>query len=140
MNIEMLIIKHLNKIRYFIDANRYTYKVEDVIEEYKSKYGKCYISHTMNHCITNLVDSLEILEILEIELHEKNKKYEKNILKNYIGCMTKAYRLRTINWCVVRDILLNGTSTAGKTSSINKCIELDIDPYSYDLDRGTSNE
>lgn len=131
---ENLTIKHRGKIKDFIKGNSYTYKVEDIIEEYQTKYGKSYVSYTMNHCIENLVDSLEILSKIEIDLNEIKKKYEKNILKNFINCMTKAYRLRTPNQAVVRDILLNGTSTAGQTSCIRRCIELNIDPDGYELE------
>jgi hypothetical protein len=62
------------------------------------------------------------------------KNEELRILKNFLSCMTKAYRQRTQNWEVVKDILLNRTSTAGQTSCISKCINLGIDPYTYDLE------
>jgi len=55
------------------------------------------------------------------------------ILRNFIDCTTKAYRQRTCNWCVVRDLLMNRTSTAGMTSCIAKCRELSIDPHGYNL-------
>jgi len=61
------------------------------------------------------------------------KAYELRILKNYIDNMPKVYRKRHVNFVIVQDILLWGTSTAGKTSCVNKCIELGIDPYGYDL-------
>ena len=60
---------------------------------------------------------------------------ELRILMNFIGCMTKAYRLRTPNWAVVRDILMNLTHTAGQTSCVAKSRELGIDPWGYDLNR-----
>jgi hypothetical protein len=60
---------------------------------------------------------------------------EMRIVMNFIGCMTKAYRLRTPNWVVVRDILMNRTYTAGRTSCIAKSRELDIDPWGYDLNK-----
>lgn len=42
------------KIEKFIKDNHYTYKVEDIIEEYKTKWGKAYVSYTMKHCIESL--------------------------------------------------------------------------------------
>lgn len=61
------------------------------------------------------------------------KQYELRIIENFLDCMSKAYRKRTNNWRVVRDILMYRTSTAGSTSCIAKCRELDIDPWGYDL-------
>jgi hypothetical protein len=55
------------------------------------------------------------------------------ILKNFLNCMTKTYRTRTCNWCVVRDLIMQGTSTAGMTSCIEKCRELCIDPHGYKI-------
>jgi len=65
-----------------------------------------------------------------------DKETELRLLDNFIRCMTKAYRQRTLNWCVVRDILMQGTSTAGSTSCIRKCNKLGIEPYGYELTRG----
>jgi len=62
-----------------------------------------------------------------------NKDDELRIVKNFLHCMKKAYRQRSQNWMVVRDILMNGTSTSGMTSCITKCRELGIDPYEYSL-------
>lgn len=59
--------------------------------------------------------------------------YELRILKNFIDMMPKIYRKRNQNYVVVRDILMNRSSTAGKTSCIYKCVELGIDPYGKDL-------
>ena len=59
---------------------------------------------------------------------------ERRILVNFINNMTKVYRERNANWVVVRDILLSGTSTSGRTSCIKKCFDLGIDPYSYSLE------
>lgn len=61
------------------------------------------------------------------------KETELIILNNFISSMPKSYRKRTINWCVVRDIFMRGTSTMGSTSCIGKCIDLDINPYGYEL-------
>ena len=58
---------------------------------------------------------------------------ELRILNNFINEMPKIYRTRNANWCVVRDILMQGTSTAGRTSCIDKCIDLGVDPYEYKL-------
>lgn len=57
----------------------------------------------------------------------------KRILINFINNMPKVYRKRNQNWQIVRDILLMGTSKSGMTSSIEKCIELKIDPYKYSI-------
>ena len=59
------------------------------------------------------------------------KEYELRIIRNFLSCMTKAYRRRTLNWVVVQDILMQGTSTAGATSCITKCREIGIEPYEY---------
>jgi len=55
------------------------------------------------------------------------------IIRNFLEHMPKVYRLRNSNWVVVRDILMNGTSTSGCTSCCEKCRELGIDPYGYKL-------
>ena len=62
-----------------------------------------------------------------------DKEAELRILENFIYNMPKVYRARNANWCIVRDILLNGTSTAGSTSCRQKCIDLGIDPYARSL-------
>ena len=81
------------------------------------------MSYAMNEAAettyTSMLDEIRALEL--------------RVLENYIENMTKVYRRRNSNWVVVRDILLIGTSTSGRTSSINKCIELGIDPYEYEL-------
>ena len=56
---------------------------------------------------------------------------ELRIIRNFLSNMTKTYRRLTMNWVVVRDILMTGTSTAGSTSCIAKCRDLNIDPYGY---------
>jgi coenzyme F420-reducing hydrogenase gamma subunit len=61
------------------------------------------------------------------------KDYEIRILKNFISMMPKAYRKRNVNWLVVRDILMRGTSTEGMTSCIAKCKELGIDHSGYEI-------
>lgn len=62
------------------------------------------------------------------------------IIKNFVNCMAKTYREITQNWRVVQDILLNGTSKAAETSCIEKCRELNIDPYGYDFTRLNKQE
>jgi hypothetical protein len=62
-----------------------------------------------------------------------NKVDELRIINNFLSCMTKIYRKRTLNYVVVQDILMNGTSTAGRTSCIAKCDELGIDPFGKNL-------
>lgn len=62
------------------------------------------------------------------------KKDELRIITNFLKCVKKVYRKQNQNWCVVRDILMNGTSTAGRTSCISKCYDLGIDPYGYKLE------
>jgi len=61
--------------------------------------------------------------------------YQLRILKNFISNMPKTYRQRNVNSVVVRDILMNGTSTAGQSSCIAKCRELGIDPDGHTLDK-----
>lgn len=58
---------------------------------------------------------------------------EIRLLKNYLSNMPKVYSARNQNWVVVRDLLMQGTSTAGMTSCIAKCRELGIDPYGHNL-------
>lgn len=48
-------------IRDFIKENRYTYSVECILEEYKTKWGKSYTSYTMTHCIESLKKELDAL-------------------------------------------------------------------------------
>ena len=55
------------------------------------------------------------------------------ILRNFISCMPKVYRQRYDNAVVVRDIILSGTRTAGRTSCNDYCRELGIDPYGHTL-------
>jgi len=62
-----------------------------------------------------------------------NKYDELRILNNYIHHMPKTYRQRNDNASIVHDILLSGTSTAGRTSCITKCRELGIDPYKHEF-------
>lgn len=55
------------------------------------------------------------------------------LLENFINKMPKTYRKRNCNWVIVKDLLQQGTSKGGRTSSIEKCLCLGIDPYSYEL-------
>ena len=71
------------------------------------------------------------------------KEYELRLLKNYISMMPKVYSKRNINWCIVRDLLMQGTSTEGRTSCITKCYELGINPWGpwgYELKGGGKDE
>lgn len=58
---------------------------------------------------------------------------ELQIVKNFLNNMPKAYRKRNPNWVVVRDILLQHTSTAGSMSCRDKCFELGIKPDAYSI-------
>ena len=58
---------------------------------------------------------------------------ELRIVRNFLNCMTKAYRQRTMNFVVVQDILMAGTRKMGRTSACKKCTELGIDPYKYTI-------
>ena len=49
------------KIQKFIDENRYTYTVDEIVDEYKNKFGKFYVSHTMTHCCESLKGEIEEL-------------------------------------------------------------------------------
>lgn len=53
---------------------------------------------------------------------------EFQIVKNVINT-TKGLK-RTMNWVKVQQILLNGTTHSGRTSSVEKAIELGVNPYS----------
>lgn len=59
--------------------------------------------------------------------------YEIRLLKNYINKMPKVYRKRNVNWVIVRDLIMQGTSTAGRTSCITRCHDLGIDPWGYEV-------
>ena len=69
------------------------------------------------------------------ERSEMDKNDELRIVKNFLANMPKTYRRRNANWSVVRDILMQGTHTAGMTSSMHKCWALGIDPDGYTLDK-----
>lgn len=71
--------------------------------------------------------------------YEYRRTFEKDndlrILRNFLENMTKAYRKRSVNWVVVQDILMAGTTTAGSTSCIAKCRDIGIDPWGYTLEQ-----
>ena len=69
-----------------------------------------------------------------------DKETELRILKNFINCMPNVYRKRNSNWCVVQDILMQGTYTAGSTSCRRKCVELGISTDGYSLTEDDNNE
>lgn len=56
------------------------------------------------------------------------------IIRNFLNCMSKTYRARTDNATVVRDIILCGTSAAGRTSSVAYCRKIGLDPYGHTLE------
>lgn len=78
--------------------------------------------------------SFEILEPLA-EIGRNQTENEYRFLKNFITHMPKTYRKRNVNWVIVKNFLMCGTSTGGRASSIQKCIELGIDPDGYNLER-----
>lgn len=85
-------------------------------------------------CEIDVVDrnpELHKLIVNQVNAYDVDK--ELRLLKNYIDNMPKAYRKRNVNWVIVRDLLMAGTLHAGRTSSINKCFELGIDAYDYEL-------
>lgn len=59
--------------------------------------------------------------------------FEKRMIRNAMNYMSKAHIKRTQNWVIVQRILMQGTSTAGMTSSVTKCRELGFDPYGYGM-------
>ncbi|MBG9732218.1 hypothetical protein ABD87_22605 [Lysinibacillus sphaericus] len=48
-------------VKRFIEKNGYTYQVQHVVDAYKEKYGKVYVSHTMKHCCESLRAELDVL-------------------------------------------------------------------------------
>lgn len=77
---------------------------------------------------------LAVAALQEKQEHEKAQaKFELRILRNYERLISKAYRQRTDNATLVHNILMAGTSTAGRTSCCEKCRELGIDPYGYEI-------
>ena len=85
---------------------------------------------TINYYLS-MIDGMETVS---------NSLDEIRLLKNYLSHMPKVYGQRNYNWCVVRDLIMSGTSHAGMTSCIMKCHELGIDPYRYDLKGAVKNE
>jgi len=63
-----------------------------------------------------------------------NKETELRILRNFIRNMPKVYRQRNMNWVIVMDLLMQGTSTSGGSSCMSKCRELGMNPYGYRLE------
>ena len=62
------------------------------------------------------------------------KEDELRIVRNFIDHMPKTYRKHTMNFKVIQNILMEGTSHMGMTSCCKKCVELGIDPYKYTLE------
>jgi hypothetical protein len=75
-----------------------------------------------------------------IALLNQQPSEELRLLKNYLHNKSKAYRQRTPNYVVVRELIMSGTSHAGMTSCIMKCHELGINPYGYDLKGAVNGE
>lgn len=48
-------------IEDFIKENRYTFSTDDLLEEYKTKWKKFYVCHSMTVCIKNLEPQLKTL-------------------------------------------------------------------------------
>lgn len=58
---EKIVLSPRETIQKFIDDNQYTYSVEDILEEYKNKYGKWYTSYTMTICCKTLENEIKAL-------------------------------------------------------------------------------
>ena len=56
------------------------------------------------------------------------------VLRNCLALLPKTYAKQNSNWIIVQDLVMQGTSRAGRTSSIAKCYELGIDPYRKNLE------
>ncbi len=77
----------------------------------------------------------ELLRLAEIgrDAEKEVLKTEYRLLEKYINMMPKTYRQRNRNWPIVQEFLQYHTAFAGSTSSIEKCIELGIDPDGYEI-------
>jgi len=67
------------------------------------------------------------LDALELS----SKKYLLSVLTNIGNKMSGPLRKSTVNWAIVRDYLMSGTSKGGRTSSIEMCLWLGINPDAY---------
>lgn len=66
---------------------------------------------------------------------ETTQELEYRLLRNFIRHMPKTYRKRNCNWVIVQEFLQRGTTRAGRNSSIEKCVEIGIDPWGHTLDK-----
>lgn len=60
---------------------------------------------------------------------------EYRLLEAYVNKLPKTYRKSNCNWVIAQEFLQYKTSKQGSTSSIEKCIDLGIDPDGYTLER-----
>lgn len=65
---------------------------------------------------------------------ETIEELEYRLLRNFIEHMPKVYRKRNANCVIVQEFLQAGTSKAGRTSSIEKCASMGLDPWGYTLE------
>lgn len=123
---------------------------EKTKDHYKDCGGRCYVSYDENKqyhvecekCGTVAIYASTSMDLAikmwndmpSLMLKIETSELELRVLWNFINRMPKTYRARNHNWCIVQDILLNGTRTSGMTSCVMKCVELGIDPYGYKLE------
>lgn len=103
------------------------------------------LSNKINHIgyVPACVDCMtkhSVLEIIDAQPAALEGEFELRLLKNFLYNMPMTYGKRKQNWCVVRDLLMSGTSTAGMTSCIAKCRELGINPYGHNLGGAVKDE
>lgn len=89
-----------------------------------------YIKGSENLLDFQKEECIQCIDVCEQQLESAS---EIQIVKNYIYHKPKVYRQKNMNWVVVRDILMSGTRNMGSTSCIEKCRELEIDPYAYEI-------
>lgn len=75
-----------------------------------------------------------VIDYLE-EKEENRKDMEYRILKNHTMILKRIEAKRQTNWIVVKNLLQQGTSKGGSTSSYEKCELLRINPDGYNLRR-----
>jgi len=64
-------------------------------------------------------------------LNPESKEWQLGLLLNIEQFMPNAQRKDLQNWCIVKGYLLKHTSNGGRTSAVNHCIWLGIDPDGY---------
>lgn len=57
----MIRTSEYEEINCFLKKNRYSYTVNEVLTEYKERYGRWYVSHTMKHTIMNCIKPIKRL-------------------------------------------------------------------------------